>query len=61
MELPGNGKWGRHKRRCMDAVRENKAVVEVAEEDTEVGTNGEGKSTELTPNGRSLKNKKILM
>ena len=35
MELPGNGKRGRPKRRFMDAVREDMAVVEVTEEDAD--------------------------
>ena len=35
MELPGKRKWGRPKRRFMDVVREDMAVVEVTEEDTE--------------------------
>ena len=33
MELPGKRKWGRPKRRFMDAVREGMAVVEVTVED----------------------------
>ena len=36
MELPGKTKRGRPKRRFMDAVREDTAVVEVTEEDAEV-------------------------
>ena len=35
MDLAGKRKWGRPKRRFMDAVREDVAVVEVTEEDTE--------------------------
>ena len=35
MELSGKRKWGRPKRRCVDAVREDMAVAEVTEEDTE--------------------------
>ena len=35
MELPGKRKWGSPKRRFMDAVRENTAVVEMTEEDAE--------------------------
>ena len=34
-ELPGKRKCGRPKRRSMDAVREDMAVVEVTEEDAE--------------------------
>ena len=34
-ELPGKRKRGRPKRRFMDAVREDMAVVEVTEEDTD--------------------------
>ena len=33
MELPGKRKQGRPKRRYMDAVRKDMAVVEVTEED----------------------------
>ena len=36
MELPGNRKRGRPKRRFMDVVREDMTEVEVTEEDTEV-------------------------
>ena len=35
MELPGKRKWGRPKRRCMDAVRKDMAEVEVTEKDTD--------------------------
>ena len=35
MELPGKRKQGRPKRRFIDAVREDMAVVEMTEEDTE--------------------------
>ena len=35
MELPGKRKRGRPKRRFMDVVKEDMAVVEVTEEDTE--------------------------
>ena len=35
MELPGKRKRGRPKRRYMDAVREDMAVVEVTEENAE--------------------------
>ena len=35
MEMQGKRKRGRHKRKFMDAVREDKAVVEVTEEDAE--------------------------
>ena len=35
MELPGKKKLGRPKRRCMDTVKENIAVVELAEENAE--------------------------
>ena len=35
MELPGTKKRGRPKRRCMDALRENMAVVEVTEKGAE--------------------------
>ena len=35
MELPGKRKWARHQQRFMDAVREDMAVAEVAEEDAE--------------------------
>ena len=38
MELPGKRKRGSPKRRFMDAVREDMAVVEVTEEDAEVWT-----------------------
>ena len=38
MELPGKRKRGRRKRRYMDAVREDMAVVEVMEEDAEYRT-----------------------
>ena len=34
MELPGNRKRGRPKRRFMDVVKEDMAEVEVTEEDT---------------------------
>ena len=33
MELSGKRKWGRPKRRCMAAVREDMAVAEVMEKD----------------------------
>ena len=33
MELPGKRKWGRPKRRFMDAVREDMTAVDVTEED----------------------------
>ena len=36
MELPGKRKRGTPKRRFMGAVKEDMAVVEVTEEDTEV-------------------------
>ena len=36
--MPGKRKWGRPIRKYMDAVREEMAVVEVTEEDTEVRT-----------------------
>ena len=39
MELPGKKKRGRPKRRIMDVVKEDMAVVEVTEEDTEVRDN----------------------
>ena len=32
MELPGKRKWGRSKRRFMDAVKEDMAMVEVTED-----------------------------
>ena len=35
MELPGNTKRGRPKRRLMDALREDMAVVEMTEKDAE--------------------------
>ena len=35
IELPGKRKWGRPKRRFMDVVRDDMAVVEVTEDDTE--------------------------
>ena len=35
MELPGKKKRGRPKRRSMDIVKEDMAVAEVTEEDTE--------------------------
>ena len=35
MELPGKRKRGRPKRRFMDVVRDDMAVVEVTEDDTE--------------------------
>ena len=35
VELPRRRKRGRNKRRFMDAVREDKTVVEVTEEDAE--------------------------
>ena len=38
MELPGKRKRGIPKRRFMDAVREDMAVVEVSEEDAEYMT-----------------------
>ena len=38
MELPGKRKRGRHKRRSMDAVREDVTAVEVMEEDAEERT-----------------------
>ena len=39
MELPGKRKWEGPKRRFMDVVREDTAVVELMEEDTEDGNN----------------------
>ena len=36
--MPGKRKWGRPTRKYMDAVREEMAVVEVTEEDTEDNT-----------------------
>ena len=38
MELPGKTKRGKPKRRLMDAVRDDTAVVEVTEEDAEKRT-----------------------
>ena len=38
MELPGKRKWGRPKRRFMDAVRGEMTAVEVTEEDAEERT-----------------------
>ena len=38
MEMPGMGKQGIPKRRCIDVVKEDMADVEVTAEDTEVRT-----------------------
>ena len=43
MELPRKKKLGRPKRMCMDTVKENIAVVELAEEAQKIGPNGDGK------------------
>ena len=48
MELPGKRKWCKPKRRFMDAVREDMAVVEVTEEDTEVRTKWTRKAALVT-------------
>ena len=47
-KLLGKRKRGRPKRRFMDVVKEDVAVVEVTKEDTEVGTNGDEKSAVAT-------------
>ena len=61
MELPGKRKRGRPKRRFMDALREDMTLVEVTEEDTEVGPNGDGKSAAATLDGRSRKKKRYII
>ena len=54
MELPGMRKRGRSKRRYMDAVREDMAVVGVTEEDaSKVVTHGDGNSGEAERRRRS--------
>ena len=58
MELPGTRKRGRPKRRFMDAVREDMAVVEVTEEHAEDGTEWRWKYAVETHDGRSQKKKK---
>ena len=51
-------KRGRPKRRFMDVVKQDMAVVEVTEEDVyKIGPNGDGKSAVVTPDGRSRKKK----
>ena len=59
MELPGKRKRGRCKRRFMDALREDMAVVEVTEDDAGDNTKWiNGKSVVATPDGTSRKMKK---
>ena len=55
VELPGRRKRGTHKRRFMDAVREDMTVDEVTEEDAQDGPNGDGKSAVATLDGRRRK------
>ena len=49
MELPGKRKWGRPKRRHIDAVTEDMAVVEVTEEDAEDRNKWRRKSRSCDP------------
>ena len=55
MELPGKRKWGTPKRRFMDPVREDMAVVEVTEEDADDRTKWRQKSAVATPNEQPKK------
>ena len=60
MDLSGKRKLGRSKRRFMDAVREDMAVVEMTEEEAEDMTKWRWKSSVVIPDRRSqtTKNKK---
>ena len=60
IELSGKTNWGRPKRRFMDVVREDMAVVELTEEDADDRTKWRWKSAVATLCGRSLKKLKKL-
>ena len=61
MELPGQRKRGRPKRRFMDVVKEDMAEVEVTEEDTEDRNNWRWKTRCGNPDGEIRKKKEGTM